>query len=199
MDTTKTPAPNAPEPDSKESADAAVTATTATDVEVTDIADVVGDQDGDLDGDESDDFLNQDNEDRPTGVFAAASAIAGAGLSLVALSGTWVARVISERQGLIGQIESVNATSMEQKINALYSDGWHQTALVNGVFSTIALLIGMFVLVGPSFGAPGRVNPNWVKAVSWVAVAIGLIGVLIFGLMYFDLLLDLPKAAAPAA
>ncbi|MET9699457.1 hypothetical protein ABZY31_21390 [Streptomyces sp. NPDC006529] len=196
MDTTKTPAQNAPESDSKESAEATVTGTTPADVEVTDIADVAGDPDGDLDGDESDELLNQDTEDRPTGVFAAAAAIAGAGLSLVALSGTWVSRVISERQGLIGQIESVNATSMEQKISALYSDGWHLTALVNGVFSTIALLIGMFVLVGPSFGAPGRVNPQWVKAASWVAVALGVIGVLIFGLMYFDVLFELPKAPA---
>ncbi|MFJ7202554.1 hypothetical protein ACIQWR_03280 [Streptomyces sp. NPDC098789] len=198
MDTTKTPAQNAPESDSKEPTEATVTAPTATDVEVTDIADVVGDPDGELDDEESDAFLDQDVEDRPTGVFAAAAAIAGAGLSLVALSGTWVARVITERQGLIGQIDSVNATSTEQKIQALYSDGWHMTALVNGVFSTIALLIGMFVLVGPSFGAPGRVNPQWVKAVSWVAVALGVIGVLIFGLMYFDVLFPLPKAAAAA-
>ncbi|MFD7030670.1 hypothetical protein ACFWAR_21805 [Streptomyces sp. NPDC059917] len=197
MDTTKTPAQNAPESDSKESAEATATATTATDAEVSDIADVVGAPDGELD-EESDAFLDQDVEDRPTGVFAAAAAIAGAGLSLVALSGTWVARVITERQGLIGQIDSVNATSTEQKIQALYSDGWHMTALVNGVFSTIALLIGMFVLVGPSFGAPGRVNPQWVKAASWVAVALGVIGVLIFGLMYFDVLFPLPKAA-PAA
>ncbi|MER5731747.1 hypothetical protein ABT084_26005 [Streptomyces sp. NPDC002138] len=197
MDTTKTPAQSAPESDSTEPAAATVTEAAATDIAVTDIADVAGDEDGDLD-DASDDLLNQDSEDRPTGVFAAAAAIAGAGLSLVALSGTWVSRVISERQGLIGQIDSVNATSMEQKINALYSDGWHMTALVNGVFSTIALLIGMFVLVGPSFGAPGRVNPSWVKAVSWVAVALGLVGVLIFGLMYFDVLFPLPKAAAAA-
>ncbi|MDJ0379509.1 hypothetical protein [Streptomyces sp. G-G2] len=194
MDTTKTSAKNAPEPGATDPADATAPAPAADDA-VTDIADLVGEPEGE-DGEDSGDLLDQETEERPTGVLAAAAAIAGAGLSLIALSGTWVSRVISERQGLIGQIDSVNATSTEQKINALYSDGWHMTALVNGVFSTIALLIGMFVLVGPAFGAPGRVNPNWVKAVSWAAVALGLVGVLIFGLMYFDVLFPLPKAAA---
>jgi hypothetical protein len=70
------------------------------------------------------------------------------------------------------------------------------TALVNGVLSTLALLVAVFVLAGPAFGAPGRVHPAWVRAVSWAAVALGALGVLLFGLMYFDILLPLPKASS---
>ncbi|QES48088.1 hypothetical protein DEJ50_09950 [Streptomyces venezuelae] len=137
----------------------------------------------------------EESEERPTGVGAAAAALAGAGLSVIALTGSWVSRVLAERQTLIGQIESVNAPSTEAKINALYGDAWHLTALVNGCFSALALILGMLVLAGPAFGAPGRFNPTWVRAVSWAAFALGALGVLLFGLMYFDVLTPLPKAA----
>ncbi|MFE3764670.1 hypothetical protein ACFXPI_23275 [Streptomyces sp. NPDC059104] len=139
----------------------------------------------------------EDGEDsgQGSGVGSAASAIVAAGLGLVALSGSWVSRVIAERQTLIGQIESVNATTAKEKIAALYGDAWHMTALVNGVLSTLALLLAVFVLARPAFGTPGRVLPVWVRSVSWAAVALGVLGVLVFGLMYFDLLVALPTAA----
>ncbi|MFF4577040.1 hypothetical protein ACFY15_01320 [Streptomyces sp. NPDC001373] len=133
--------------------------------------------------------------ERPTGVCSAAAAITAAGLGLIALSGSWVARVIGERQTLIGQIESANATTAKEKIAALYGDAWHMTALVNGLLSSLALLLAAVVLAAPAFGAPGRVHPAWVRSVSWAAVALGVLGVLLFGLMYFDLLVPLPTAA----
>ncbi|MBW5485201.1 hypothetical protein [Streptomyces bambusae] len=134
-------------------------------------------------------------EERPTGVRSAASAVVAAGLGLVALSGTWVSRVLAERQTLIGQIESVTATSTEAKIEALYGNAWHLTALVNGIFSALALLLAVLVLLRPAFGEPGRVHPTWVRAVAWAAVALGALGVLVFGLMYLDVLTPLPTAA----
>ncbi|RKT07068.1 hypothetical protein BX286_5118 [Streptomyces sp. 3211.6] len=207
MDTTKTASPTAPEADAAEDQPAAGTPAEAEDTAAPTTAPAAGtdapapadapadahadeEPGDDLDDDEADAF-----PERPTGVGSAASAITAAGLGLIALSGSWVARVIGERQTLIGQIESANATTAKEKIAALYGDAWHMTALVNGLLSALALLLAAVVLAAPAFGAPGRVHPAWVRSVSWAAVALGVLGVLLFGLMYFDLLVPLPTAA----
>ncbi|MFZ3473038.1 hypothetical protein ACODT3_11110 [Streptomyces sp. 4.24] len=188
MDTTKTPAPTAPEADSpadlKKAAADETTAPVTADPAVEEILDE------DLE-DELDDELDAPAEGG-SGVAAAASAVVAAGLGLIALSGSWVSRVVAERTTLVGQIGSANATSTEEKIEALYGNAWQITALVNGVLSTVALLIAVFVLARPAFGAPGRTLPTWVRAVSWAAVVLGALGVIVFGVMYF---LPLPKAA----
>ncbi|MCX5375678.1 hypothetical protein [Streptomyces sp. NBC_00091] len=193
MDTTKTLAPTAPDADAAE--DAAEDKAAA--AEPTDVTEEPGESGEELaeDADDADEYADEDAPEQSTGVGAAASAVVAAGLGLVALSGSWVSRVAAERQTLIGQIESVNASTAKEKIAALYGDAWHTTALVNGVLSTLALLLAVFVLARPAFGAPGRVLPVWVRSVSWAAVALGLLGVLLFGLMYFDLLFPLPTAA----
>ncbi|MEU9942466.1 hypothetical protein [Streptomyces lavendulae] len=213
MDTTKTLAPTAAETDAAEeqaapdtaaattaaevaapadgAAEPAVEAETAAETPAAAEAGAAGDEDAEFDEDAAD----GEDSGHGSGVGAAATSIVAAGLGLVALSGSWVSRVIAERQTLIGQIESVNATTAKEKIAALYGDAWHMTALVNGVLSTLALLLAAFVLARPAFGTPGRVLPVWVRSVSWAAVALGVLGVLVFGLMYFDLLVALPTAA----
>ncbi|MER5810155.1 hypothetical protein ABT143_18525 [Streptomyces sp. NPDC002033] len=203
MDTTKTAAPTAAEADTAEDKAAPNTPADATTPEAaagTPAGTPAADAHVDADEDADEDF-DQDADPaagaaaQGSGVGSAASAIVAAALALVALSGSWVSRVIAERQTLIGQIESAGATTAKAKIAALYGDAWHMTALVNGVLATLALLIAVFVLARPAFGAPGRVLPVWVRSVAWAAVALGIIGVLVFGLMYFDLLVALPTAA----
>ncbi|MFK0231574.1 hypothetical protein [Streptomyces vinaceus] len=202
MDTTKTADPTAPETDTAEprttEAEAGLKDAPAAESAEAARAPEADLTDEDLTDEDLDDELHDEldeSEARPEGVGSAASAVVAAGLGLVALSGSWVSRVIAERQTLVGQIESVNAATTEAKIEALYGDAWHMTALVNGVLSTLALLLAVFVLARPAFGAPGRTLPTWVRAVSWAAVALGALGVLLFGLMYFDILAPLPKAA----
>ncbi|MCX4627392.1 hypothetical protein ACIA98_05390 [Streptomyces sp. NPDC051366] len=197
MDTTKTADPTAPEADTAEP-QAAEAAEAKADLKDAPAAETAEATEPALSDEELEDALHDDLDDTEKvsdGVGAAASAVVAAGLGLVALSGSWVSRVIAERQTLVGQIESVNAATTEAKIEALYGDAWHMTALVNGVLSTLALLLAVFVLARPAFGAPGRTLPTWVRAVSWAAVALGALGVLLFGLMYFDILAPLPKAA----
>ncbi|WP_406512784.1 hypothetical protein OG851_27920 [Streptomyces sp. NBC_00161] len=202
MDTTKTADPTAPEADTAEPQAAEAKADVKADVKA-DAKDAPAGESAEatepaLSDEELEDALDDeldDTEKVSDGVGAAASAVVAAGLGLVALSGSWVSRVTAERQTLVGQIESVNAATTEAKIQALYGDAWHMTALVNGVLSTLALLLAVFVLARPAFGAPGRTLPTWVRAVSWAAVALGALGVLLFGLMYFDILAPLPKAA----
>ncbi|MFE6846168.1 hypothetical protein [Streptomyces sp. NPDC057686] len=197
MDTTKTADPTAPEADTAEP-QAAEAAEAKADLKDAPAAESAEATEPALSDEELEDALHDeldDTEKVSEGVGAGAGAVVAAGLGLVALSGSWVSRVIAERQTLVGQIESVNAATTEAKIQALYGDAWHMTALVNGVLSTLALLLAVFVLARPAFGAPGRTLPTWVRAVSWAAVGLGALGVLLFGLMYFDILAPLPKAA----
>ncbi|MGW1774595.1 hypothetical protein [Streptomyces sp. NPDC002104] len=198
MDTTKTPAPTAPEADSpadlKKAATDETTAPAAAGTAATDevqgeaLASDLGEEDEEFDGLDA-----EADEQQSSGVASGASAIVAAGLGLIALSGSWTSRVIGERETLQGQISSASATSTEDKIEALYGNAWHMTALVNGVLSTIALLIAVFVLARPAFGAPGRTLPAWVRSVSWAAVVVAAIGVAAFAFMY---LLALPTAPA---
>ncbi|MFI7290126.1 hypothetical protein ACIBRY_26280 [Streptomyces anulatus] len=133
------------------------------------------------------------------GVGAGAAAVVSAALGIVALTGAWTGRVAAERETLIGQIQISGGGSAAQQISEIYGDAWHTTALVNGVFAVLALLVGVFVLVRPAFGAPSeRPQPTWVRAVALAGVALGVIGVLISAGMYFDLFVSLPTAGAPA-
>ncbi|MFF1411849.1 hypothetical protein ACFVX6_19020 [Streptomyces sp. NPDC058289] len=193
MDTTKTPAPTAPEADSP--ADLKKAATDETTAPAAATEEVPGEELAtDLDDlDELDELEAAADEEQSSGVASGASAIVAAGLGLIALSGSWTSRVIGERETLKGQISSANAATTADKIEALYGNAWQMTALVNGVLSTIALLIAVFVLARPAFGAPGRTLPAWVRSVSWAAVVVAVIGVIAFVFMY---LLALPVAPA---
>ncbi|MFD4024022.1 hypothetical protein ACFWRV_10945 [Streptomyces sp. NPDC058576] len=135
------------------------------------------------------------------GVGAGAAAVVSAALGVVALTGAWTGRVAAERETLIGQIKtSGGGGSAAQQISEIYGDAWHTTALVNGVFAVLALLVGVVVLVRPAFGTPSeRPQPAWVRAVALAGVALGVLGVLISAVMYFDLFAALPSAGAPAA
>ncbi|MFJ3322960.1 hypothetical protein ACIPMT_00790 [Streptomyces griseus] len=155
---------------------------------------------------EADDADDEDLEPDPftearRGVGAGAAAVVSAALGVVALTGAWTGRVAAERETLIGQIKtSGGGGSAAQQISEIYGDAWHTTALVNGVFAVLALLVGVFVLVRPAFGVPSeKPQPAWVRAVALAGVVLGALGILISVGMYFDLFVALPTAGAPAA
>lgn len=155
---------------------------------------------GRADDEDDDDALEPDPFDEARhGVGAGAAAVVSAALGVVALTGAWTGRVAAERETLIGQIQTSGGGSAAQQISEIYGDAWHTTALVNGVFAVLALLVGVFVLVRPAFGVPsGRPQPTWVRAVALAGVALGVLGMLISAGMYFDLFVSLPTAGAPA-
>ncbi|MGW6744769.1 hypothetical protein ACWGDX_29230 [Streptomyces sp. NPDC055025] len=147
----------------------------------------------DLDDDEDlDDDLAAD-ERRPSGLGAAAAAVVAACLGIVALTGTWTGRVISEREALVGQITLGQTATPEQQIAEGYGDAWHATAAANGVVALVALLIAVIVLV-----LPQRAGSGWVRPVAVAATVLGLLGVLVSVGMYFDLFAALPAPPAPA-
>ncbi|MFD7320191.1 hypothetical protein ACFV9D_03730 [Streptomyces sp. NPDC059875] len=141
------------------------------------------------------DELDDDEADRdaeaaptaPSGVGAGAAAVVSAALGLAALSGTWVGKVGSERETLIGQIKAQSGTAAQQ-ISEIYGDAWHTTAFVNGIFSLLALITAVVVLARPQ-------RPVWVRAVAVAGAVLGGIGLFLSTGMYFDLFLSLPTAS----
>ncbi|TXS06362.1 hypothetical protein EAO73_09905 [Streptomyces sp. col6] len=153
---------------------------------------------GAVDTDDTDDVNGSDDTDEETSgrLAAASAAVVSAGLGVVALTGAWSGRVAAERETLIGQIKTSSGSSAAQQINEIYGDAWHATALVNGLFGLLALLVGTYVLVRPAFGAPARQpQAGWVRAVARGGIALGALGVLIAVAMYFDLIVALPTTA----
>ncbi|MFG2672329.1 hypothetical protein [Streptomyces sp. CB02488] len=158
--------------------------------------DLDDDLDDDLDGDLDDDGSGKES----AGLATAAAAVVSVGLGIVSLTGAWSGRVAAERETLIGQIKTSSGGSAAQQISEIYGDAWHATALVNGIFGLVALLVGCYVLVRPAFGAPSaHPQAGWVRAVAKGGIALGVIGVLVAVGMYFDLIVALPTAAATTA
>ncbi|QNE74776.1 hypothetical protein F0344_09285 [Streptomyces finlayi] len=171
------------------------TGTTANDEASDEASDDVVDlsDDGDLELDE----YAEAEAAAASGVGSGAAAVVAAGLGVVALTGAWTGRVAAERETLIGQIKTSGGGSAAQQISEIYADAWHTTALVNGLFALLALLVGVFVLVRPAFGTPAeRPQPGWIRAVALAGVVLGVLGVFISVGMYFDLFVSLPSAAA---
>ncbi|MFJ7489944.1 hypothetical protein ACIQZB_01600 [Streptomyces sp. NPDC097727] len=150
------------------------------------------------DSDDDSDFTDPDFDDsgkKSSGLASAAAAVAAAGLGVVALSGSWTGKVAAERETLIGQIKTSGGGTAAQQISEIYGDAWHSTALVNGLFALLALLVGVFALVRPAFGAPSpHPQPGWVRAVATAGIALGVLGLVISVGMYFDLIVALPTA-----
>lgn len=160
------------------------------------------DADADVDPAEQDLDLGLDDDEsgkESAGLGTAAAAIVSVGLGIVSLTGGWSSRVAAERETLLGQMKTSSGGSASQQISEIYGDSWHATALVNGLFALLALLVGIYVLVRPAFGAPSaHPQAGWVRAVAMGGIALAVIGVLISVGMYFDLIVALPTAPTTA-
>ncbi|AQU70774.1 hypothetical protein [Streptomyces niveus] len=147
--------------------------------------------DGD-DGDPLTDDLDGEYTPPPSsGLAAASTALISVLLSLVALIGTWSGRVIAERETLVGQIDLGQTGTAEQQISEIYGDAWHATALTNGIFAVLALIVGLAAL-----GLPQR--KSWVRPFAVAGIALGALALLISVGMYFDVFVSLPEPP-PAA
>ncbi|MCX5385845.1 hypothetical protein [Streptomyces sp. NBC_00083] len=172
----------------------AETAPAATDAPDTDAPDAGGPEHLHDDEDALDGELDAPAATRP-GFGAGAAAVVAAALGAVSLSGTWMGKTLSERATLVGQIKTSQSGTAAQQIQEIYGNSWHTTALVNGVFALLALIVGAAVLARPAFGTPGRAEqPVWVKAVALAGVVLGVVGLLISAGMYLDLFAALPSA-----
>lgn len=137
-----------------------------------------------------------------SGVGLGAAAVVSAVLGFVALSGSWIGTVASDRQSVVGQLkaqasQAQSASDATAQLRGIYGDAWHLTAMIGGGFALAALLVGVFVLVRPAFGTPDRTSSApWVKSVAWGGVVLGVIGLLLAVLKVTDLVLGLPSVSS---
>lgn len=132
------------------------------------------------------------------GLGAGAGAIVSAGLGLCSLTGTSFSEMLRERKQLIGQIESSaqgpqGGGGGADQINALYGAPWHASAMINGIFALLAVIVGgvLLAVLAKRVG-----TPSWVKAVALGGLVLGAIGMLLAGGMYFDLFASAPEMPA---
>ncbi|MGW7521471.1 hypothetical protein ACWGJ2_38485 [Streptomyces sp. NPDC054796] len=151
--------------------------------------------------DSSDDILEHDDHDHVTtaprgGLGAGAAAVVSAGLGLVSLTGTSLSEMLRDRKQLIGQIESSSATggSAGDQVDAIYGSPWHTTAVFNGIFALLAVIVGGVLLaVLANRPAPGSGAQAWVRPVALGGLVLGVLGLLVAGGMYFDLVASAPE------
>jgi len=129
-----------------------------------------------------------------SGVFSGAAAVASAGLGLASLTGTWLGTMLQEREQLTGQIKAQTGAAANQ-VEAVYGTPWHTTAFFNGLFGLAAVVIAAVVLLRQRTAASAS-GANWVSAVAWGAVALGVIGLLIAAVMGLDVFTPMPKVPA---
>jgi hypothetical protein len=129
-------------------------------------------------------------------VAAGTAAVIGAGLGLASLTGTWLSDLMASRQELIGQINAQTATPEEQ-VATIYGTPWHTTALFNGIFALVAIIVAGGALALPALGKSDAESPGWVRAVAFGGLALGTIGLAIAAAMWFDVFTELP--AVPEA
>ncbi|MFC1421095.1 hypothetical protein [Streptacidiphilus cavernicola] len=118
------------------------------------------------------------------GILSGAAAVSAAALGLVSISGTWFSTIILTQTQFNASLNATGKSTATQ-LSEGYTGPWHQMAEHNGVFAVVAVLVGIAVLFAGRFLAV-RLTPNWIKAVAWVAIVLGLIGLLVSAGMYFD-------------
>ncbi|MCZ0970701.1 hypothetical protein O1L55_02575 [Streptomyces albulus] len=164
-----------------EGSDTAPATTTDADADAASDTDAESDADADADADAED---ATPEEPAAAGAAAGAGAVVAAGLGLASVTGTWLSTLLAERQTLLGQIKLQSGKATDQ-IAAVYGAPWHTTALVNGVFAVLAMLVAAVVLTGR--------RPAWVRAVAWGGLVLGLLGLVISAGMYLDLFASMPS------
>ncbi|WP_051338515.1 hypothetical protein [Streptomyces flavidovirens] len=156
-------------------------------------AEAAADTDELTDADDDADVLDQAPRVSSPGAGAGAAAVVSTVLGLAALTGTWVSDVFAERRRIVGQLGMEQTAGPAEQISTMYGDPWHLTALVNGGFALLALVVAAVVLARPAFAAPGAGHqPGWVRSFAWAGIALGALGLLVSAGMYFDVFASMP-------
>ncbi|MFG3253433.1 hypothetical protein [Streptomyces sp. NPDC048172] len=162
-------------------------------------ADDADDDDADADADDADLAAEAEADAAPAKSASSwgfgAGAVVSAGLGLASVMGTPLSEMFRERKQLIGQIESSSQQGGGgDAVNAVYGAPWHATAMINGIFALLAVVVGGVLLAALANRSGTR---SWVKAVCAGGLVLGVIGLLVAGGMYFDLFASQPDAPTP--
>lgn len=128
------------------------------------------------------------DDGRRSGLGAGAAAIVSTALGLCSLTGTSLGEMIQARKQLMGNIDAQMGKGGDQ-IQAMYGGPWHMTALFNGVFAVLAVLVGA-VLLGVLSNR--RKTAGWIRPVALGGLILGVVGLVVSGGMFFDLFAPAP-------
>jgi hypothetical protein len=126
-----------------------------------------------------------------SGAFGVTSLV----LALASLGGNWLGNVYGQRSEYLIELKTTTQ-SAQASLNAFHSN-WHGQAAVAGIFAIAALLVGAGVITSPALLLSGR-TPAWVRATALGGIILGLIGLLLAILTWFNVLaagLTAPPAA----
>jgi hypothetical protein len=139
---------------------------------------------------------DDDGTDEPTGsgFVSGAFGITSLVLAVASLTGGWLGTVYGARSEYLVELNT-KAQSAQASLNAFHSS-WHGQAAIAGIFAIAALLVGAGVLASPSLLLSGRA-PAWVRATALGGIILGLIGLLLAILTWFNVLAA--GLTAPAA
>ncbi|ACU71289.1 conserved hypothetical protein [Catenulispora acidiphila DSM 44928] len=130
-------------------------------------------------------------------VASGAAAVTAAGLAITSLGGNWLGDILSQRQSLIGQINTANAQA-DAIIKQRYTDVWHKQAFVSMGFAIAAVVIAAAALFLGAFAAKQQA-PVWVRVLTWGALVLGVVGLGVAAAMYFDVFTGTITVPAGAA
>ena len=120
-----------------------------------------------------------------SGFVSGAFGITSLVLAVASLTGGWLGTVYGARSEYLVELKTTSQ-SAQASLNAFHSS-WHGQAAIAGIFAIAALLIGAGVLTAPSLLLSGRA-PAWVRATALGGLVLGLIGLLLALLTWFDVL-----------
>lgn len=133
--------------------------------------------------------FDEDDETEETvgsGFVSGAFGLTSLVLALVSLGGGWLGTVYGARAEYLFELKgsAQSAQSAQFSLNAIHSS-WHGQAAIAGIFAIAALLIGVGVLASPSLLLSAR-TPAWVRASALGGISLGLVGLLLAILTWFN-------------
>ncbi len=132
-----------------------------------------------------------------SGFVSGAVGLASLVLGLASLGGGWLGSIYGARAEYMTELKT-KTQSTQASLDAFHSS-WHAQAALGGIFSIAALLFGAGVLAAPGLLLSGR-TPAWARASALGGVIIGLIGLILALLTWFNIIAPgLTAPPAPAA
>jgi hypothetical protein len=128
-----------------------------------------------------------DDGEEPTGsgFVSGAFGLTSLVLAVVSLTGGWLGTVYGARSEYVAELNT-KTQSTQASLDAFHSS-WHGQAALGGIFAIAALLFGAGVLASPALLLSGR-TPGWAKATALGGLILGLIGLLLALLTWFNVL-----------
>jgi hypothetical protein len=128
-----------------------------------------------------------DDGEEPTGsgFVSGAFGLTSLVLAVVSLTGGWLGTVYGARSEYVAELNT-KTQSTQASLDAFHSS-WHGQAALGGIFAIAALLFGAGVLASPALLLSGRTT-GWAKATALGGLILGLIGLLLALLTWFNVL-----------